>query len=739
MTPERWEQISEVLSVVLDQDPSERSRYLKETLSDDPQLLHEVLQALQDIETAQSDCFLEAPAWIVDDIPLALPDFGSFSRIQYIGHGGMGVVYRAYHNNLDIWIALKWSLPSHLTTADDRERFRREAQNMARLKHPNIVPVHETGEHEGRPYFTMDLIHGESLQKQLDTYREEPPAGIRLLEAVSRAVHHAHQRQVLHCDLKPANILLDRRARPHVTDFGLARRLRQQAPTGSSGSIEGTVNYMSPEQAAGEELTTASDVHGLGGLLYALLTGGASFRGDTPGETLTLVKEQMPKAPSLTNPRVDKDLEAICLKCLRKDKAERYGSAYGLVQDLARYRRGEKTTARVWSRRERLIRWCRRNPVVTSLVAAMVTIAVLAVAMAFSIVQARKAAQLETHLKSIPFAAGNLASTALLQLRDLSRPVELAASDPKLAVLLAKEDRDGLRLYLEKACSEVPSPFETCFVLNKDGVIIARLRPGQGDRPADATGASFSWRDYFHGSKWHMVHQLKGHPFTAAEEQLKRRGRQSIHISRVYRGKSDALYKFAISAPIWDNREIFLGVIATSVTTDATMGLVTLPDDRVVALIAPRDVESAEGDLRSEVGQYVVLFHPAYGSGVPPVDFPVGHRSPLPQYPWSHTPELEQPNSNLDLPPSDDYRDPVSSVDQVYRERWIAGFAPVGNTHFFVIVQQRFEEALRLNPTVLRRLWLWSVSVCFLLVVAILAVVLWSRMDARKLGEGEFL
>ena len=739
MTPERWEEISEVLSVVLDQDPSERSNYLKETLSGDPQLLHEVLQALQDIETAQSERFLEVPAWIVDDIPLALPDFGSFSRIQYVGHGGMGVVYKAYHNNLDIWVALKWGLPSHLTTVDDLERFRREAQNMARLKYPNIVRVHETGEHEGRPYFTMDLVQGESLQKRLDAYREQPLAGVRLLEAVSRAVHHAHQRQVLHCDLKPANILLDGRGTPHVTDFGLARRLRQQAPIGSSGSIEGTVNYMSPEQAAGEELTTASDVHGLGGLLYALLTGGAPFRDDTPGQTLTLVKERMPKPPSLMNSRVDKDLEAICLKCLRKDKGERYGSAYGLAQDLARYRRREETTARVWSRREQLVRWCSRNPVVTSLVAAMITIAVVAVGMAFSIAQARKAAQLETQLKSIPFSARNLASTALLQLRDLSRPVELAASDPRLAVLLTEEDRDGLRLYLEKSCSEVPSPFETCFVLDKDGVIIARVRPGQPDRPADATDASFSWRDYFQGAKWHMTHQLTGNPSTVVEGNLKKRGRQSIHISRVYRGRSDTLYKFAISAPIWDDGERFLGVIATSVSTDATMGLVTLPDDRVVALIAPRDVENAEVDPRSDVGQYVVLFHPAYGPGVQPVYFPVGHQSPLPQSPWSHTPELELPDSNLDLPPDDDYRDPVSSVDQVYRGRWIAGFAPVGNTNFFVIVQQHFEKALRLNPTVVGRLWLWSVSVSFLLVVAIVAVVLWSRADARKLREGEFL
>ena len=368
---------------------------------------------------------------------------------------------------------------------------------------------------------------------------------------------------------------------------------------------------MSPEQAEGKEITTASDVYGLGAILYALLTGKPPFRGETVQETLQLVRSEIPKPPRTLNPKVDRALEAICLKCLNKDKVQRYASANALARDLARYQAGNETTAQPWTRRERFVWWCRRNPAVTSLVGTVAVISVLAVSMALFVAKARKEAQLKAALQSNSYAATDLATSAVLQLRDLSRTVGLAAADSTLAALLAKDDRDGLRQYLGGITGGRPSPFTTCFILDRNGVIVARVRPGQPNLD-DLIEDSFSWRDYFQGAKRHMG----------------QRAIRSVHISRVYRGKSDDLYKFAISAPVWDDQERFRGVIATSVTTDATMGLVHVTDPgRVWALIAPKDVDSPGLDPRSHIGEYVVLFHPAYRRGVP--DLPVFFGPPI--------------------------------------------------------------------------------------------------------------
>src|SRR5437667_3486605 len=290
LTSERWQQINAAFSAVLDQEASDRAQYLDRAFAHDITLRDEVARLLGDAQAADSQGFLQAPAWIIDDISLFLPDFrngdSEYSRIEYIGHGGMGIVYKAYHRNIDKWVALKLSSPAHLITTKDRERFRTEAQSMARLRHPNIVTVHATGEYEGRPYFVMELIEGNSLNDHLAEYIERPRRAAELMEGVALAVHHAHQRRILHNDLKPANILLDEEGQPHVTDFGLARRLGQDVAPSATGAIEGTASYMSPEQADGKETTTASDVHGLGAILYTLLTGLPPFRGGTVQETL---------------------------------------------------------------------------------------------------------------------------------------------------------------------------------------------------------------------------------------------------------------------------------------------------------------------------------------------------------------------------------------------------------------------------------------------------------------------
>jgi eukaryotic-like serine/threonine-protein kinase len=711
MRSERWTEISQAFSAVLDQAPGDRGKYINAVFAHDAAMREELARLLSDGQEAESDGFLRDPAWVLDDIPIFLPDFSNgdseFSEIEYIGQGGMGVVYKAYQKNFDRWVALKFSSPSHLISAADVERFRAEAQSMARLKHANIVTVHETGEHHGRPYFIMELIDGKSLHDRIKEFLDRPRDAAALMETVAMAVHHAHQRRVLHNDLKPANILLDEEGQPHVTDFGLARRFGEDVDVSATGAVEGTASYMSPEQVEGKEITTASDVYGLGAVLYTLLTGTPPFRGETVQETLKQVLNEIPKPPRELNPKVDSDLEAICLKCLNKDKSQRYVSASALAHDLARYLGGDETVARPRTRRERVVAWCRRNKVEAGLVTAVIAIWIFAVVMALSVAQARKADLLQATLNGASFAAKDLAATALLQLRSLGRNVDIATADGRLAALLARDDRNGLQQIVLDICSDQPIPFKTCYIINRDGIMVAHA-----PRADQMIGGDFSWRNHFQGAKALGVKGAGG----------------SVHISRVYRGRSDNFYKFAISAPILDARKNFLGVIATSVITDASMGLVILHEDkRKVALIAHTDIDSPEIALASGTDKYVVLYHPGYRKGVDPVEFPytkqIGMRSaPI------NDPQFQLSDSKLQISPDDNYLDPVSSVAKEYAGRWIAGFAPVGNTGFVVVVQQRFADAVSLESSTLWNLALWS-ALASVVAVAILVMVLrrWTR------------
>ena len=503
ITPERWRQVYAAFSAVLDQEPAHRAVYLARAFGDDAVLRDEVKRLISDAETAESQGFLQAPAWIIDDIPFRLPDFrngnSEYSQIEYIGHGGMGIVYKAYNNGLDKWVALKLSSPVHLGTTRDRDRFRNEAQNMARLNHPNIVRVLSTGEYEGRPYFEMELIQGKegqrSLNDQLPHYLERPQRAAEFVEAVALAVHHAHQRRVLHNDLKPANILLDEEGQPYVTDFGLAKRVREDAVASATGAIEGTASYMSPEQAEAKEITTVSDVYGLGALLYTLITGEPPFRGGTVPETLQLVRTAIPKPPRALNPNVDKTLEAICLKCLNKDPAQRYASANAVAQDLIRYRTGKETHVDPWTRRERVVSWLRRNVVESGLVTAVITIWIFAVVMAWNVAGAREEQLVEAAKAKANSTAMDLATASDLQLGNLSRHAERAAADPRLAGFVAQNNRNALQQIVVDLCSAEPVLFETCYMTNQNGIQLAHFPS------ADTIGADFSWRDYFRGAK----------------------------------------------------------------------------------------------------------------------------------------------------------------------------------------------------------------------------------------------
>jgi serine/threonine-protein kinase len=287
---------------------------------------------------------------------LVLPcAFGDYDLEAELGRGGMGVVYKARDRRLGRTVALKVILRGEAATPEQVARFRAEARAAGQLDHPNLVPVYDAGEVDQRPYFVMKYIDGRTLGSMLDDGPLPPRDAVRLLIPICRAVAFAHGKQFLHRDLKPSNVLIDRQGQPYVTDFGLVKDVSGGSPERSavadltrSGAILGTPAYMAPEQAFGASRapTPAGDVYSLGVILYECLTGRPPFRAATSADTLLLVREQEPVAPSSLNPRVPGDLELICLKCLQKQPARRYHSAEGLADDLQAFLDGDRPSVR---------------------------------------------------------------------------------------------------------------------------------------------------------------------------------------------------------------------------------------------------------------------------------------------------------------------------------------------------------------------------------------------------------
>jgi WD40 repeat protein len=308
--------------------------------------------------------------------------FGDFEILGELGVGGMGVVYRARQVSLNRLVALKMIRSGAWATEAEAVRFRNEAEAAAALDHPHIVSVYEVGHAQGQLYYAMRLIEGWSLAEDLSRFRGEPRRAARLMATVARAVHHAHQRGVLHRDLKPSNILVDRDGVPHVTDFGLAKRLEGGLSLTQTGALVGTPGYMAPEQTGGERgpVSVASDVYSLGAVLYALLAGRPPFRGANVLEVLEQTRNHEPSSLSAENGRVDRDLETICRKCLEKDPGRRYSSAQALAEDLERWLEGKPIEARRPTRTRRLWLWSRRHPSLAVLGAAVAVLVPLLIA-----------------------------------------------------------------------------------------------------------------------------------------------------------------------------------------------------------------------------------------------------------------------------------------------------------------------------------------------------------------------
>lgn len=306
--------------------------------------------------------------------------FGDYELLEEIARGGMGVVYRARQVNLKRIVALKMILAGQLAGHQEVERFHAEAEAAAKLDHPNIVPIFEVGEYEGQHYFSMAFVEGESLAQRVGRGVLPPREAAELLRQIALAIGYAHVEGVVHRDLKPANVLLDRDGQPRVTDFGLAKHVEgDHSGMTATGQILGTPSYMPPEQAGGDRdnIGPLSDIYSLGAILYCLLTGRPPFQAATPVETLMQVMTREPVGPRQLNSDVPRDLETICLKCLEKEPEQRYSSAQELADELQRFLEGRPIHARPISGPARAIRWCRRNPVVAGLTAAVAALLVV--------------------------------------------------------------------------------------------------------------------------------------------------------------------------------------------------------------------------------------------------------------------------------------------------------------------------------------------------------------------------
>ena len=294
--------------------------------------------------------------------------FGDYEIQKELGRGGMGVVYKARQISLNRPVALKMIKAGVLADDAELRRFQNEAEAVALLDHPGIVPVYEVGEHDGQKYFSMKLVEGGNLAELLTAFQHNTRAAVTLMIEAAEAVQHAHTRGILHRDLKPANILIDAQGHPHITDFGLAKRMESDVEMTASGAIMGTPAYMSPEQADGRRgaMTLATDVYGLGAIFYALLTGKAPFGGMSVVDTLDAVRSHPPEPPSKRRANVPRDLELICLKCLEKNPADRYAMAGMLVDDLRRFASGEPVSVRAAGAVERVAKWARREPILAA-------------------------------------------------------------------------------------------------------------------------------------------------------------------------------------------------------------------------------------------------------------------------------------------------------------------------------------------------------------------------------------
>jgi eukaryotic-like serine/threonine-protein kinase len=502
---------------------------------------------------------------------------GDYILLEKLGEGGQGVVWKASPKlQREIFVALK-TLPGPVSNDPAAiERLREDVDAIAMMKHPNIIRTVFFGEYCGRWFFVMELMEGGTIADRIESYKANPRSAAVLIEKVARAIHHAHTRSpgVSHLDLKPGNILLNSEGEPKVTDFGMSVRFRTLvSPEGETATlrsadedvaedvaatisrlgIRGTIPYMSPEMAAGRwssDVSTAADIYGLGAILYAMLTGRAPFNGETRDETLSLVINGGVTSPREFNRRVDRELNAVCLKCLEREPNRRYGSADALANDLCRWLDGRPTLAGGKPSAAREIRfWMGRNP-------RGVTLAAVACG---ALWLARLAGSLGELRVENARAAERLARQVDRELSLVRRATLILANDPRLRAAFASfqgQDRAqahrrvAIEQFLKTAVESENlfkivgvNPLVNVFVLNPDAILVADTLPA-----SPAVGKSYSVRDYYRGFF------------------EKDRNRDYVYVARSFKSEKDDRYKIAVSTRIWDDKRNLLGYLVANFT-----------------------------------------------------------------------------------------------------------------------------------------------------------------------------
>jgi eukaryotic-like serine/threonine-protein kinase len=425
------------------------------------------------------------------------PVVAGFEILEELGRGGMGVVYKARQTNLGRLVALKMVLAGAHAGPGVLARLQKEAQAVASLKHPDIVQIHDVGQAGGLPYLSLEFIDGGSLAEQMDGRPQNITQVAWTIHTLARAIHAAHLQGIVHRDLKPANILLTADGRPKITDFGLARRLGDDSDLTRSGAIVGTPDYMAPEQACGQvhEAGPSIDQHALGAILYELLTGRPPFRGATPSDTIEQVRTQEPVPPTWLRPKVPRDLETICLKCLQKEPRRRYLDAGALAVDLERFLEGRPILARPSSAFEHLGRWCRRNRHVALLGAVVLvllaTVATTSSVFAVDLARAHRAAVAAFRgecRKSYELLSDK--QRAELAVEQANREIGLvhkqsAIAFDALGALVAQvrslEDRPDLRDAKRELLQSATAALDALAL--EDRIPVARADPGLADTP----------------------------------------------------------------------------------------------------------------------------------------------------------------------------------------------------------------------------------------------------------------
>jgi serine/threonine-protein kinase len=523
-----------------------------------------LLRLAEDAEPAPSDPTVADLAAVThrEATPLGLQFYslGDYQLVGELARGGMGLVFRAWHGRLKRHVALKLMLPNQLDSASRVRRFRIEAEATARLEHPNIVPIYEIGEVGGQHFLCMKLIQGETLGQVLARGRFEARRASEFVATLAQAVHYAHQRGVLHRDLKPGNILVDEFGQPQVTDFGLARLLERDPELTQPDAVLGTPAYMAPEQAAGrtKDLTVASDIYSLGVVLYEMLTGRTPFRADTTLELLRQVRECEPPPPRRVDRKIPRDLDTICRKCLRKEPERRYATAQALADDLRRFLRGEPVSARPVAPLTRAALWCRRNPGITALLVGILTLLIL-----FTGAGLFERAQLLRDKQSF---AGLVAERVLAPgLAEIGHRVEEEAAALGALLSSPRQPSPTFSVTNELArLAERHSPagddwatIENWVLMNGEGKTLGRWPPVEPDK---AIGDR-SPRDYFRG----------------ALSAYRTSGRTDYYISAVYDSKEDGLRKIGVSV-------VLPGVAPGEAVGVLTAMLRTTPEDLAGAI-----------------------------------------------------------------------------------------------------------------------------------------------------------